>query len=899
MRGPHDLTEFAEYGRRIGRKLNRPGLLPAAIALVVVVIAGVLADYQNREVHTQRLRNEMLSELGIIRAKLEGNINGNIQLLRGLVATLETEPGMNQQRFGELAGNILESGPELTHIAAAPDLVVRMVYPLKGNEKAIGLDYSHNQRQREAALKARDTGELVLAGPVRLVQGGEAFIARFPVYVHESDGKRRFWGLVSAVLDVTRLYMHSGLLEKNLPFDLAISGKDGKGARGDVFFGHQEVFDRSPVTADILLPFGSWRIAAVPKQGWTNVTGEIWLMRVLIVIAGSLVVIPIFITGRLVEERQRNIHELHARGAELARVSHRLELALETSRVGVWEMNLESGRLVWDARMMELYGLDPATDSTSYTVWSEALHTDDAARAEADFSRAVETGRYNSDFRIVLPTGRVRHLRANGAVVEDPDGGQRIVGLNWDVSTDVQLNDQLKRANALTEARNLELETAKARIEHASLHDSLTGLPNRRYLDQMLERHAEARPGSRRIALLHVDLDRFKQINDTLGHAAGDAMLVHAAAILRGNVRHGDFVARVGGDEFVILCSLPGGDGDPETVTAEMAGRIIAAMQKPVPYENHECRFGVSVGIAIEHDRSLDPRHLLIDADLALYRAKSRGKNRHQFFTDTLQAEILAVKKTADEILNGLERGEFVAYYQPQFDAHTHDVVGVEALVRWNHPTRGLLRPAAFLETAEELSVVPEIDRLILEQALGDLAAWREAGVDIGRVSVNVSARRLRDEELITGLARLPIEPGTLAFELVESIFLDEKDELLSWNVDRIKELGIDIEIDDFGTGYASIVSLQKLRPKRLKIDRQLVMPVVRSAAQRQLVHSIVEIGRSLGIEVIAEGVETSRHAQVLASLGCNALQGYAFARPMRASDIASFVRGSAWRKAS
>jgi EAL domain-containing protein (putative c-di-GMP-specific phosphodiesterase class I) len=194
---------------------------------------------------------------------------------------------------------------------------------------------------------------------------------------------------------------------------------------------------------------------------------------------------------------------------------------------------------------------------------------------------------------------------------------------------------------------------------------------------------------------------------------------------------------------------------------------------------------------------------------------------------------------------------------------------------------------------------VPEIDRIILEQAIADLRRWQSRGVPVGRVSVNVSARRLRDEELISGLGKLAIQPGTISFELVESIFLDEKDELIAWNVDRIKEFGIDIEIDDFGTGYASIVSLQKLKPRRLKIDRQLVMPVVRSPAQRQLIRSITDIGRSLGIEIIAEGVETTRHAQVLASLGCQALQGFALAKPMSRPDFEAFVRESAWRKAS
>ena len=332
---------------------------------------------------------------------------------------------------------------------------------------------------------------------------------------------------------------------------------------------------------------------------------------------------------------------------------------------------------------------------------------------------------------------------------------------------------------------------------------------------------------------------------------------------------------------------------------AKLADRIIEQMHQPVPYHGHECRFGISIGIACDLDQVSDPRRLLVNADLALYRAKGRGRNRHQFFNDALQAEIVTTKRIADDILSGLERGEFVAWYQPQFDAETLAIVGVEALARWNHPTEGLLAPGAFIKIAEELNVVATIDRMILEQTLNDFNDWRASGLKIPKASVNVSARRLHDEELIRSLGQLDLKPGTISFELVESIFLDENDELVTWNVEQIKALGIDIEIDDFGTGHASIVSLLKLKPRRLKIDRQLVTPILESPAQRQLVGSIIEIGRSLGIEVLAEGVETMKHARALKALGCNALQGHAFAHAMSSENLKAFARTRQLREAS
>ena len=343
--------------------------------------------------------------------------------------------------------------------------------------------------------------------------------------------------------------------------------------------------------------------------------------------------------------------------------------------------------------------------------------------------------------------------------------------------------------------------------------------------------------------------------------------------------------------------------GRDEAALAALAGRIVEAMRRPVVFEGHECRFGVSIGIAhgarcVGGDESVGKR-LLVNADIALYRAKKRGRDRFEFFTEALQAEIVETKKLADDILRGLESHEFEAFYQPQFDARSRDIVGVEALVRWRHPRLGLLTPERFMRVAEELNVVSAIDRLVLEQGLRDHAAWRAAGLTIPTLSVNVSARRLHDEELIAQLRSMNIEPGIVAFELVESIFLDEEDEVAMANIDAIKQLGIDVEIDDFGTGYASIVSLMKLQPARLKIDRQFIAPIMESSRQRRLVRSIIDIGQSLGIGIVAEGVESMDHATALERMGCDILQGYAFARPMSAQTLETFVRGQQWKSAS
>lgn len=877
---------------RFGAKLLRPSVAPTVATFLVMLAVAWFVAAQTQSAYDQRVRADVLKEMSVVRAKLEGNISGNVQLVRGLVAVIATEPDMQQERFAQLARKLFSEHSQLRNIAAAPDLVVKLMYPLEGNEKAIGLDYRTNAAQRAATLRAQQTGQMILAGPVDLVQGGRGFIGRFPVFIGEAR-RQQFWGVVSAVVDTDRLYADSGLTDPDLNIDIAITGSDGRGRLGDRFYGESSTITDSPVTASVVLPTGEWIMSAVPKGGWTRIAPDALVVWSGFMVLAVLMSAPIFFSGRLMEERQRNLRELKSREAELRRLSRRLGVALESSQVGVFELDLETRELLWDDRVNALYGLPQDGGVRTYQSWRDALHPEDLRRAEEEYRLACEvSGRYHSEYRIITPAGLVRNIRAVGTVYKDPQSTPKMVGVNWDVSADVALNENLKRANRLSEARYSELEAAKAAIEHNALHDSLTGLPNRRYLDDVLKARAEqaGRYGGT-LALLHIDLDRFKQINDTLGHAAGDAMLVHAAYTLSANCDADDFVARIGGDEFVVVSMVDEG----ASALAALADRLIAQMRLPILYQGHECRSGISVGIATESGSDPDPNRLLINADIALYRAKSRGRSRYEFFTSALQAEVIRTKRVADEILHGLETDQFIPWYQPQFDAVTLEIAGVEALARWQHPTEGILPPAHFLDVADELNVVSTIDRIVLEKALDEFARWEKLELGIPKVAVNVSARRLQDEHLIASLKDLSFEPGRLAFELVESIFLDETDDMVRWNAEQIKDLGIDIEIDDFGTGYASIVSLMKLKPRRLKIDRQLVGPIVTSAAQRRLVQSIVDIGRSLDIEVVGEGVETMEHAAILRDLGCNMLQGYAFAAPMSADTLVDFVRGRGW----
>ncbi|MCK8780647.1 EAL domain-containing protein [Rhizobium sp. NTR19] len=595
-------------------------------------------------------------------------------------------------------------------------------------------------------------------------------------------------------------------------------------------------------------------------------------------------------------ELELALDELSNREQELEELSTKLDLALASSNCGIWESNPVTHVEMWDERMCQLHGVPFTDGKISAEQWLALVHPEDQELARRSSHHFIEDFTEHSlVVRIPQPDGSERYIRSIGKLHTTRDGSQKVVGIAFDVTQDAVLAQKLKAAKDEADAKNAELEAAKSRIEHNSLHDPLTLLANRRKLDLELDRLSRASQKERQtFSILHLDLDRFKQINDTLGHAAGDAMLVHASRILASGVRTGDIVARIGGDEFVIVML----DSSSTDQMAELAQRIIAEFHQPLDFDGFSCRCGISIGIAHVSGLNIDARRTLVNADMALYRAKSLGRNRYEFFTQNLQAEIVSHKRTADEVLAGIDNHEFTTFYQPQFDARTHELTGVEALIRWNHPHHGILAPDRFLKIAEDLNVSAALDQIVLERVLQDKMRWAALGIRLPKVSVNVSSKRLHDERLIDTLRNLQIVPGEISFELVESIFLDESEDAATSNLDRIKELGIDIEIDDFGTGHTSIVSLLKLKPKRLKIDRQLVMPILTSPQERSLVRSIIDIARSLGVETIAEGVETMKHADMLREMGCDLLQGYAFARPLSFADFTQ-AADSGWRRAA
>ena len=496
-------------------------------------------------------------------------------------------------------------------------------------------------------------------------------------------------------------------------------------------------------------------------------------------------------------------------------------------------------------------------------------------REELWLSRVLDGLENDTSGKSVMMDVGDRHYKV---IRNHTPGGDRLV-VRTDITEFVLQQRELERYAE-------ELERANTEISHQARHDELTGLGNRRYLADKLEEFVAWRERSgMEIATLHIDLDRFKQINDTMGHAAGDFVLESVSERLRLIMRRTDVIARVGGDEFITIMRCDAGSDDPE----RLANRLVDDLSRPLIFEGRQCRFGASVGIA--RTPLVPPEDLLTSSDIALYKAKESGRSRAVTF-DEADLETLKFNKClTEDILRGLENSEFIPFYQPQVDPRTFKIVGFEALARWQHPERGLLSPSAFLDAASDIRADGQIDRMIFDKALDQLSGLFADAVDVPNLSFNASLQRIMDSRLIDDVARLQDYPGKVSLELLETIFLEEEADQFLMRIDTLRDYGLIFEVDDFGSGRASIVALKRIAPERLKIDRRLVAPITESDQARKLVQSIVEIGRAMDIGVTAEGAETAEHARLLRDMGCDRVQGYHFARPMCFEDIEALMR--------
>src|SRR5450830_28275 len=435
-----------------------------------------------------------------------------------------------------------------------------------------------------------------------------------------------------------------------------------------------------------------------------------------------------------------------------------------------------------------------------------------------------------------------------------------------------------------------ERKLAEQRIQHIAHHDALTGLPNRVLLqDRLAQAVAYANRSGHPLWVLLIDLDRFKFVNDSLGHKAGDQLLRTVAARLQASVRESDTVARLSGDEFVAILS----EYPEESLSPDVVGRIMRALAPPVDLEGKELFVTCSIGVAVYSGPGGDAGQLIEHADIAMYSAKKLGRNCYQFYQSSMNDAAQERLRIESALRSALERQEFVLHYQPQLDLAGGAIVGVEALLRWQHPELGMVAPQRFIGLAEETGLIVPIGAWVMRTACAQARAWMDAGLGELRVAVNLSARQFAQRDLVQSVAQVladtGLPPHLLELELTESLFVDDVAQAVTL-LHQLKALGVGLAIDDFGTGYSSLSYLRTFPIDVLKIDRSFVGQIAVDGDQAAIVISIIALAHNLQLKVIAEGVETAGQLDFLRAHGCDEVQGYFFSRPVPAADVSSLV---------
>lgn len=440
---------------------------------------------------------------------------------------------------------------------------------------------------------------------------------------------------------------------------------------------------------------------------------------------------------------------------------------------------------------------------------------------------------------------------------------------------------QLEAANARLEAEAKERKQAEGRVHQLANHDALTGLPNRRLLaDRLAQALALAHRNQKKVAVMFIDLDRFKTINDSLGHRTGDRLLQHVARRLTGVLREGDTVSRLGGDEFVVILPEVASAGD----AAVVADKIMEILAPPFSIGGHELHITPSMGISLYPNDGKTVETLIRNADAAMYHAKEMGRANYQFFVPQMNVRAAERLQTENDLYRALDRDELALYFQPKIDLASGLICGTEALLRWRHPERGLVAPDNFIPLAEETGLIVPIGEWALKEACRKAKGWQALGLPPLPVAVNLSARQFRQKNLVDKVSQVltetGLEPGLLELEITETTLMQHTGDNLAV-LDKLYALGVKFSIDDFGTGYSSLSYLKRFPVDELKIDRSFVGDIPHDSDDAAIVSAIIALARSLNLQVVAEGVETEDQLAYLARAGCHQAQGYYFSRPL------------------
>ncbi|MFK5891912.1 MAG: EAL domain-containing protein, partial [Pseudomonadota bacterium] len=958
----------------------------------LLLLVFIYIDHNTIDKHISDLHNNVQKQLNQLHTRITTNLQKNIQVVRGLPGLIAVNPELSQQQFEIGVKHLFDKYTDIRNIAAAPDMVIRYMYPIKGNEAAIGLDYRKTPSQFSAAERVRTTGKLVLAGPLELKQGGIGLITRIPVFVTNTNGENVFWGLISAVIEANLFFKNSGLLDENLSIDVAIRGKDGLGSQGEVFFGDPELFINPEVVSFIELPYGSWQLVARPKSGWSTMPDNIWQQRTILA-AVVFFILLIFLT--------------YIRSLMKVSIANQKFRNIIDSTPIPYALNINQNITFLNRAFIETYGYtlsDIATledwwhlayPNAEYRYWVKTSWKEHITQANITnkpfaplevniqckhgliktvlVSPAILENTLNDEHVVVLYDITARKIaekqnqlsaqvfkqahegiiitNAESLIIDINPAFCKLTGYLYDeiIGEKIGILHSGKQSSkiytemwkALTEQgywhgeiwnrkKNGELfvvllsissiqdidrnsvnyvgmysditqnKQQQQTLELMAHYDVLTNLPNRTlFADRFTQAVAHSKRNKSLLAICFLDLDNFKPVNDSFGHSIGDYLLIEVAERIKANLRQEDTVSRQGGDEFTLLL----GDIDSSLQCEQMLRRIHHAIAQPYSIEGHILSIGVSTGVTLYPDDNSDLDTLIRHADQAMYQAKLSGRNSYYFFNTEDDNVIIEKQNQINKIQQALDNNEFCLYFQPKVNMRSGKVFGAEALIRWLSPEKGLIPPLEFLPIIEGTDLEILIGKWVINEALLQLEQWKNKDIEI-EVSVNISSQHLQSLSFITEfkdtLANHPnIDSKYLQLEILESSALGDIETISRVIKTCRNDFGVNTALDDFGTGYSSLTHLRNLPASVIKIDQSFVRNMLNDPDDYAIIDGVIGLADSFNRQVIAEGVETTKHGLMLLKMGCNAAQGYAIAKPMPAVEIpiwlSNYVPNQQW----
>jgi diguanylate cyclase (GGDEF)-like protein len=568
-----------------------------------------------------------------------------------------------------------------------------------------------------------------------------------------------------------------------------------------------------------------------------------------------------------------DVMKLHQLSRDLRAREAMLDQTTSLALLGGWERDLTTGKFSLSSQLFRINELDPG-DPRPMRSMLLGLSSDNDRKLRLAIDLLTRNG---TSFDIEVPFTTAwnnrRWARVKGEREARNDTTVRVFGVVQDIT---------------------DRKEAEARIEHLAHHDSLTGLPNRALFNQRLASAiAAGKAGNRKFALMLLDFDDFKIINDTRGHAVGDRLLETAAARLLRIIAPGDTISRLGGDEFAVIVH----DVETDEAVTAVAERMCTALKEPLLFGNEAIATSVSIGVTLFPDDHTDGSELLKNADIALYLAKSAGRARPAYFTPALRSKFEEKRLLVEDIRRGIAANEFILYYQPicgMSASGGNRVAGFESLMRWHHPRLGVLTPAFFSIAFEDAQLALQLGEVGLNQVIDRIKTWHAAGVPFGYVAFNVAPGQFANSEFFTqvrsAISSAGVPHGSVMLEVTESVYLSQYSEKIAAELSALHEIGVRVALDDFGTGYASLTHLKQFPIDIMKIDRSFIRHIGENQDDTAIACAVINLGHALGIDIVAEGVEKREQAQFLTLNGCNTMQGYYFAKAMHPDEVPGFV---------